>query len=678
MRVAKRKSSKRLKANLIAIGVLFISTQLKTAIAQPADSLRSHVPHTAHLAFIIRLIDFAEALRLIESNDPKAIDKLTALIEKIQAKPVKVSTSQDDVVFPLLLSSTKCGEFSKRLLVDVLISRATLYGDAKKYDLAAKDFQKVLELCPESAQGHAALAKVQLKMGNCKKSISEADLAIELKKDLHAAYYTRALAKKQLGLNAEAEKDNEKANEINNRLRNEIGELRGRMHNLSLSSKMSEADKASTNRMAKTILTKARRDPRAINDYAHSLYFMTRFEDAINYVSVAIALNPKDPVSLQLRSGCWLQLHRPELALADANKVLALSPNSPTGWNNKATALLQLNRFDEAVEAFNIVVLQNPDSASTLSSRSYLYCNLDKPELAAHDAQKALMLRPDVPDPYYNLGLALCRQGKWRGAKEALETTIKYSRKMTIEPYAVANAHYRLAIALSHLDKPDLAEQHINKALLSEPNFPALLETHAVAYARAGFEKEADSKQAASKSLELAKRLNYADLEDVVRLTTTMIKMSPAKPDPFYLRAIAYLCLGKTAEAARDFKKMSELRSAQGNPSAAAASFAYLCYQRLKDRQTADAILQTMTKYSNNSADNELISYLKGSLSEQAFLNEKDPMALTRRHCIVGFNLENAGKRSDAKKHFEYVVYKGNKQTNEFLISTGELKKMAK
>lgn len=68
---------------------------------------------------------------------------------------------------------------------------------------------------------------------------------------------------------------------------------------------------------------------------------------------------------LMTRGNCYLQLGRPEEALADYDAAVALEPGHEGGmcWYNRGNALLALRRYDEAAESFRRAT-EHPNGAT--------------------------------------------------------------------------------------------------------------------------------------------------------------------------------------------------------------------------------------------------------------------------------------------------------------------------
>lgn len=86
-------------------------------------------------------------------------------------------------------------------------------------------------------------------------------------------------------------------------------------------------------------------------------------EEAVESLSVALHISPKDYECLCLRSDAYLQLKLYYLALRDVNNACSLRPDLPDAFNRKAKILTKLRKFDDAVlEYLRFTVLAPSES----------------------------------------------------------------------------------------------------------------------------------------------------------------------------------------------------------------------------------------------------------------------------------------------------------------------------
>lgn len=96
-------------------------------------------------------------------------------------------------------------------------NRGWTYGEIGEFEQAIADLNKALMINPQYANPHRHLGNIYMKLGIPEMAVYEFSEAIRLKPDFAIAYRDRAIAFRALGRNAEAEADDKKAEEIENK-----------------------------------------------------------------------------------------------------------------------------------------------------------------------------------------------------------------------------------------------------------------------------------------------------------------------------------------------------------------------------------------------------------------------------------------------------------------------------
>ncbi len=95
---------------------------------------------------------------------------------------------------------------------------------------------------------------------------------------------------------------------------------------------------------------------------------MRNFEAAINFFTQAIEVDPHDVGSFALRSAVYLQLSDFENALSDSSKAIELEPDKVELYRIRATALLQLKRHSESLQCFQQILQFEPQDKEALEA----------------------------------------------------------------------------------------------------------------------------------------------------------------------------------------------------------------------------------------------------------------------------------------------------------------------
>lgn len=139
------------------------------------------------------------------------------------------------------------------------------------------------------------------------------------------------------------------------------------------------------------------------NNRAAVLQLMRRYHEALEGYDRAIAIKP-DYATAHFNRGLTLKhLKRYAEALASYDRALALAPNDAGIHNNRGVLLQQMRRYGEALASYDRAIAADPDHAAAHNNRGTALMNLGLMQDAEFYFRKAHELRPDFPDPLYNL-----------------------------------------------------------------------------------------------------------------------------------------------------------------------------------------------------------------------------------------------------------------------------------
>jgi tetratricopeptide (TPR) repeat protein len=127
--------------------------------------------------------------------------------------------------------------------------------------------------------------------------------------------------------------------------------------------------------------------------------------DAERDFAAAMAEDPADLESIQMRGLTLYRLGRPAAAIPFLERVRQWMPNANADANHVlGLCYLNAQRYDEARGAFAAQYDVKPDSAAAYLLMGSMLMDANLPELAAVDAQKALQLSPRLPLAHFMLG----------------------------------------------------------------------------------------------------------------------------------------------------------------------------------------------------------------------------------------------------------------------------------
>ena len=170
---------------------------------------------------------------------------------------------------------------------------------------------------------------------------------------------------------------------------------------------------------------------------------------------------PKDQIQILINLHSQGQLQQ---ALKQATILLQQFPNSSVLHNICGAVYKGLGQLDASVEAYNKALAIKPDYAEAYYNMGVTLQEQGKLKEAIEAYNKVLAIKPDHAETYYNMGNAFKEQGK---QEEAIKT---YNEALAIKPN-YAEAYYNMGNALKEQDKLAEAVEAYNKAIDIKPNY---------------------------------------------------------------------------------------------------------------------------------------------------------------------------------------------------------------
>ena len=263
-----------------------------------------------------------------------------------------------------------------------------------------------------------------------------------------------------------------------------------------------------------------------------ALYRSGKLMDAEKAFAAAMAQDPKDQESIQMRGLTLYRLGQPAAAIPFLEAVRQWMPNANADANHVlALAYLNARRYDDARGAFAAQYGVNVDSGAAWLLTGEMLLDADLPELAAQHAQKALTLTPGLPLAHFVLGQVFL--------------------------YKSDVAH-----ALEEFDK----ERAIN------PAYPAVYDRLGDVYTRMGQYQQAQEALTRAISLDVSSTgpfiqmgkvfLRRSDPQTAALYLQHALKMDPGNYITHTLLGQAYRALGKEEDAKRELDAASQIHSA--------------------------------------------------------------------------------------------------------------------
>jgi len=208
----------------------------------------------------------------------------------------------------------------------------------------------------------------------------------------------------------------------------------------------------------------------------------------------------QDPPSEQLQEIVnLLNQKRLKQALSESSQLLKKFPNSIILFNIVGASNAGLMQYDEALESYKKALEIKPDYAEAYFNMGVVLKENGDSEAAIDSYKKALTIKPDYAEAYNNMGNIFKDNNNPEAAIDS------YKKALTIKPN-YAEAYNNMGNALKDSNDPEAAIDSYKKALTIKPNY-------AVAYHNMGIaQKDKGDLEAAIDSYKKALKIspNYS------------------------------------------------------------------------------------------------------------------------------------------------------------------------
>lgn len=374
--------------------------------------------------------------------------------------------------------------------------------------------------------------------GNCEKAISCYDQAIGLETGNGLYFKNRALAWQNLGKYQNAESDFLQA--------------------LSLWSRPEHLATLEIPKKELQSAAKYGRDAELLNYIGLSKYYQNKNEEAIEYYSEAIKLDPNKVVVYENRALAHERLQDYPEAIKDYKLALSFGED-PFLYNAIGRLEYWQNNLNEAIEHYTKAIEKDPSIALYLENRALAYEGLGKIELAEKDYEAAIGLGPNI----YGLNSYGILKAKLNEHEKAIEL---FSKAIDIDASHAIIFENR-AVSRKQIMEIDAAFDDIQEAIGLEPtaeryNMVGLLHYLTFDYLQAI--------KAYTKAIEMNpnlaviwenRALAYEVSANHQEAIDDYLQSLRLKSDPYVFNKIGeiYRTLGNTAEAKSYFIKATEL-----------------------------------------------------------------------------------------------------------------------
>jgi tetratricopeptide (TPR) repeat protein len=223
--------------------------------------------------------------------------------------------------------------------------------------------------------------------------------------------------------------------------------------------------------------------------HAAALVREQKLDAADDLLARILQAAPGDPDALHYQGLLRHAQGRGDESIALIGRSLSLQPAQSGAWNNLGNLLVEIGRIDDAMRAYeNSVSFASggDEGADALSNIASLERKKGHWHAAERVSRRAIELRPDFSEAWYNLSIALMEQGRIH------ESVIANSRAVLLQPRNLS-ARSQVIRALELLGEREQAIGMYREWLAEAPGNPvvshllAACEGHAPARASDGY-----------------------------------------------------------------------------------------------------------------------------------------------------------------------------------------------
>ena len=362
---------------------------------------------------------------------------------------------------------------------DLYEKRAQIYFEQERYDLAAADYHKMIELNPGDVMGYMGLGRNANEQRNWTEAIKQFDYVTKLSSDYSSGYSFRA--ESYIGL----EKWNEATDDIVSALALEWD--RKAMYLATtlkepaftmLVSKMKIQSVKSPNEarwpyVMGTMYQHEKQYKKAVEAYeeankrnaspailrwvAHCYSEMGLYENALNSIDQALNMDSTDLVNLERKANILYEMGNAKSAIDVYTQVLNTQPEYAFGYYRRGWFKELTGDFDGAIEDLSICVVLDPEESYAFETRGDIYLRQGKKELAEADFLKVIEIE-NTPEKYSCIHYAYQGLGQYDKAIEMMDSIIAREEDR-------AGSYYDAACLYSRMDNKQKALEYLEKSL---------------------------------------------------------------------------------------------------------------------------------------------------------------------------------------------------------------------
>ena len=354
---------------------------------------------------------------------------------------------------------------------DAYEQRAQLYYEQEQYELADKDYERLVELDKGGVMGYMGIGRNAVAQERYDDAIKQFDYVVKMHSDYSSGYSFRAEAYMKKGEYIKAADDIVTALDIDSD--NKAFYL---LQDMADSAKIVMEAKLKAKALKNKSVPKWQMYLGIVNEQVKD------FPQAIAYYKQAMELYPTAYYAYRIYS-CYEAMGNYAQALEYIDYAIEMDSTDVDDLQSRAEALFYLGRMDECLQTMDKYVEETPDFFGGYSTRGLYKMHNGDLEGAIEDYSMAIALKPEMGYNYTRRAEVYMRQGD--------EEAAKADYLKVIELDTVPNRESTAMYAYQALDEHERAKEFMQRLIDEEPDYEGNYYDAACLYARMGEKEQA-------------------------------------------------------------------------------------------------------------------------------------------------------------------------------------------
>ena len=247
-------------------------------------------------------------------------------------------------------------------------------------------------------------------------------------------------------------------------------------------------------------ITKSENEAVALFKQGLTLHQQGQLVQAERLYQLVLAIHPRHFDALHLLGVLAAQSKDPLLAVNLISRAIEVNPKNAASYFNRGNALRELGKLDDALENYEMAIAIKPDYTEAYFYSGDILKNSGRLSESITSYEKAIQIQPDLAEAYYNRGNALLI------CKRLEEAVASYERAIDIKPN-YAEAYYNRGNAFLGLDRLQEAVVSYEQAIAMVPHYAEIYSNRGVALEK--LKRLGDALVSYERAIEIAP--NYAE-----------------------------------------------------------------------------------------------------------------------------------------------------------------------